>query len=151
MPGRSYSIALPLDTASGTSIETLVETTVAAAKAVILLRAWCSQRSSTTSAQQDIQLVRKSVAGTNVTSPVANPLDASDSAYGGTVRGMCTAEGTLGANIYSDSFNWVNGWLWLPAPEERIVVGGGGIFGLRLPTAPPSLTINAGIDVMEIG
>lgn len=148
---RIYNVALPLNTSSGTSIVTLVELTSATNKTIMLLRAWCSQRGSTTSAQQDIQIVRKSVAGTNVTSPVANPVDAGDAAYGGTVRGMATTEGTLGVNLYSDGFNWVNGWIWLPVPEERIIITGAGILGLRLATAPPSLTINAGLTIAEIG
>lgn len=148
---RIYNIELPLDTASGTSIVTLIEFTAQAAKTNILLRCWLSQRGSTTSAQQDIQITRKSAVGTNVTSPVANPVDVGDSAFAGTVRGMCTAEGTLTTNMYSDSFNWVNGWIYLPVPEERIAIVGAGILGLRLPTAPPSLTINAGMTVMELG
>lgn len=148
---RIYNIELPLDTASGTTIVTLIEFTAQAAKTNILLRCWLSQRGSTTSAQQDIQIVRKSVAGTNVVSPLANPVDVGDSAYAGTVRGMATVEGTLGTNMYSDSFNWVNGWIYLPVPEERIAIVGAGILALRLPTAPPSLTINAGMTVMELG
>lgn len=148
---RVYNVELPLDTASGTTIVTLIEITSQAAKSMVLLRAWCSQRGSTTSAQQDIQITRKSAAGTNVTSPVANPVDVGDSAFAGTVRGMATTEGTLTTNMYSDSFNWVNGWIYLPVPEERIWIVGAGIIGLRLPTAPPSLTINAGMTFGEVG
>src|SRR5271169_469608 len=111
---RTFSVALPLDTASGTSIVTLIEITAAATKSFCVLRAWCSQRGSTTSAQQDIQIARKSVTGTNATAPVASPVDAGDSAFGGTLKGMETTEGTLGVNLYSDSFNWVNGWIYLP-------------------------------------
>ena len=148
---RVYNIELPLNTASGVAVVTLIELTSAAAKSLVILRAWLSQKGSTTSAQQDVQIVRKSAAGTNVTSPLANPVDVGDSAFAGTVRGMATVEGTLGTNMYSDGFNWVNGWLYVPVPEERIWVVGAGIIGIRLPTAPSSLTINCGITVGEVG
>lgn len=134
------------------AIQTLIEFTAATNQSVIVLRAWCSQKGSTTSAQQDINIIRKSAAGTGVTAPNANPKDASDTAFAGTVRGLCTTEGTLGVDLIADSFNWVNGWIWLPVPEERIIVKGAGILGLRLPTAPPaSLSVNCGITVMEVG
>ena len=137
--------------AGGTSIVTLIEFTAATNQSVVILRAWCSQSGSTTSAQQNINLIRKSAAGTNVTAPNANPVDASDTAFAGTVRGLCTVESTLGVDLIADSFNWVNGWIWLPVPEERIYVKGTGIVDLRLPSAPPSLTINCGITVGELG
>jgi hypothetical protein len=86
-----------------------------------------------------------------VTAPNAKPVDAGDSAFGGSVRGMCTTEGTVTDGLIEDAFNWVNGWQWLSSPRDEIVVPGGGIFAMRLPTAPPSLTISAGITVVEIG
>lgn len=134
------------------AIQTLIEFTAATNQSVVILRAWCSQSGSTTSAQQSINLIRKSAAGTNVTSPNANPVDASDTAFAGTVRGLCTTEGTLTTDLIADSFNWVNGWIWLPVPEERIYVKGAGIVGLRLPVAPPSsLTVSCGITIGELG
>lgn len=137
--------------ASGTSIVTLAEFTAAAAKSMILLRAELTQKGSTTSAQQDVEIVRKSGAGTNVTAPTATPMDAGDSAFAGTVRGMCTTEGTIGVTLKTGAFNWVNGWIYLPVPEERIAIPGAGILGIRLPTAPPSLTFDLDLVVAEIG
>lgn len=137
--------------AGGTSIVTLIEFTAATNQTVVVLRAWVSQSGSTTSAQQAVSINRKSAAGTNVTSPNANPVDASDTAFAGTVRGMATTEGTVTSDLICDSFNWVNGWIWLPVPEERLYVKGAGILGLRLPVAPPSLTVNCGITIGELG
>ncbi|HQQ75760.1 MAG TPA: hypothetical protein PLB01_00275 [Thermoanaerobaculia bacterium] len=133
------------------AVQTVIEFTAATNQTVVVLRAWISQSGSTTSAQQNVNLIRKTAAGTNATAPNANPVDASDTAFAGTVRGLCTTEGTLGVDLIADSFNWVNGWIWLPVPEERIYVKGGAILGLRLPTAPPALTCNAGITVGELG
>lgn len=146
---RAYTIQI--DGGSLTAaITTLVEVTAAAAKAMIITRAWIGQRSNTTSAQQAVQILRRSTASTNVSSPVNNPLDASDTAYGGTSRGLATVLGTAGAVLVSDSFNWQNGWLWLPVPEERIIVGGAGILSLHLPVAPAALTISCGFELLEI-
>src|SRR5712691_1016450 len=130
---------------------TVVEFSAPATKSMIVTRAWISQRTNTTSSQQAIQILRRSTASTNVSSPLNNPLDAGDTAFGGTSRGMATVLGTAGAVLVSDSFNWQNGWLWLPVPEERIIVAGAGILSLHLPTAPPVLTLSAAFDVIELG
>jgi len=147
---RAYSIQI--DGGSLTAaITTLVEITAAAAKVCLITRAWVSQRSNTTSAQQAVQILRRSTASTNVSSPLNNPMDAGDSAFGGTSRGLCTTLGTPGAVLYSDSFNWQNGWLYLPVPEDRPIVTGGGILSLHLPVAPAALTVSCGFDLLEIG
>jgi outer membrane receptor protein involved in Fe transport len=146
---RAYSI-----TQTGASltaaITAVTETTVGATKALIITRATLSQQSNTTSAQQAVQILRQSTAGTNVVSPVATPADAGDTAYNGTVRGMCTTLGTAGVILYPDSFNWQNGWLYLPVPEERYTTTGAGIVALKVPVAPAALTVNSVIDVLEL-
>lgn len=133
------------------AIQTIIEFSAPATKSCLVLRAWLSQSGSTTSAQQAVTLLRKATAATNVTAPNAIPKDAGDTAFGGTVRGLCTAGGSLGVDLVPDAFNWVNGWVWLPTPNEWIAVPGAGIVGLYLPVAPAALTISAGITVAEIG
>lgn len=146
---RAYSITLT-GGALTAAITAIIETTVGATKAVIITRATLSQQGNTTSAQQAVQLLRQSTAGTNATSPVATPADAGDTAYNGTVRGLCTTLGTAGVILYPDSFNWQNGWLYLPVPEERYTVTGAGIVALKVPVAPPAQTVNAILDVLEV-
>jgi|SRR5882724_1232070 len=147
---RVYNIE-HLNVAVTAAITTLIEFTAQTNRSVIILRAWCSQKTNVTSAQQDIELIRRSTASTNVTAPNANPIDATDTAFGGTVRGMCTVLGTAGAVLYPDSFNWVNGWQVIFQPAEQILVKGGDIVSLHLPTAPAALTLNAGITIAEVG
>jgi len=132
---------------------TLWETSAGSQKLGIITRAYLGQQSNTTSAQQGIQLARQSTNGTNVTSPVATPADISDTAITMTVRGLCTTQGTLGAVLYPDSFNWQNGWLYLPVPEERITVSGATTTStaLRTLTTPPALTVNTGWSMLELG
>jgi hypothetical protein len=133
------------------AVQTLIEFTNASDSIIIVLRAWIGQSTNVTSAQQTVSLVRKSGAGTNVTAPVANPKDVGDPAIGATLRGLCTTVGTVSVVLYPDTFNWVNGWLWLPVPEERHYVSPSGIYGLHIPVAPAALTVSCGITVMEIG
>lgn len=149
---RAYSVTLTAGTLTA-AITTVIEVSAAAAKCIIITRAAMSQQGNTTSAQQAVQLLRQSTNGTNVTSPVATPGDASDTAFGGTVRGLCTTLGTAGAILYPDSFNWQNGWLYLPVPEERYTIGGSTTTStaLKLPVAPPAQTVNAVMDVLEVG
>lgn len=147
---RSFSIELPAGSLTAAAT-TIVEATMAATKVGIILRAWLSQQGNTTSAQQGIELARQSTAGTNVSSPTANPEDAGDAAFGGTVRGLCTTQGTLGAVTVPDSFNWQNPYLYLPEPEGRMTIPGSGIAGLRTLTTPPALTVNCGIRLLEVG
>jgi hypothetical protein len=120
-------------------------------RSLIITRAWVSQSGNATSAQQAIALLRQSASGTSVTAPNVNPLDPDDTAAGFTVKGMCTTLGTDGAVLYTDSFNWQNGWLYLPVPEERPVVVGAGIVCLKFPVAPVAQTLNCGIDIIEVG
>jgi hypothetical protein len=147
---RAYSVTLDGQslTAAVTEIITLTAHTN---RSCIVTRAWLSQRSNTTSAQQAVKIVRQSASGTSVVTPAINPLDPDDAAAGFTAKGLCTTLGTDTTVQYSDSFNWQNGWLWLPVPEERIVVVGAGILTLKLPVAPAALTISAGLDVIELG
>ena len=132
---------------------TILEFSAGSQKLGIITRMWLSQQSNTTSAQQGIQIARQSTNGTSVVTPVSTPADISDIAITGVPRGMCVTQGTLGAVLYPDSFNWQNGWLYLPVPEDRITVSGATTTntGLRTLTTPPTLTCNAGMSLLEIG
>jgi hypothetical protein len=149
---RAYDVALSGGSMTAAA-QTLIELSAGSQKLAIILRGWLSQQSNTTSAQQGIQIARQSTNGTNVTSPVLTPADISDTAATITARGLCTTQGTLGAVLYPDSFNWQNGWLYLPVPEERITVSGATTTstGLRTTTTPAAMTINTGFSVLEIG
>lgn len=147
---RVYSIEHP-NIAITSAVQSLIDFTAAATFTNTILRAWCGQKTNTTSAQQDIQIRRNSTTGTNVTAPTANPLETGMPAFGGTVRGLCTTEGTPGTVMYPDSFNWVNGWIFLATQFDQIMVPGGGICCLRTPTAPAALTCGIGLMVGELG
>jgi hypothetical protein len=115
-----------------------------------IIRVSVSQSSSTTSAMQRIQLNTQVTAFPTLTSATPQKTSTGD---GNSVitGGTAGAAGTSGINasaegagtktvLYSDSFNILNGWLWLPTPEERIVLPAGSSsgFGVHLPAAPSS-------------
>lgn len=128
-----------------------------------ILRAWVSQSSSTTSAQQRVQLNTQVSAFPTLVSATPSKLkqsDPSSSITGGTTgaAGTCginaSAEGAGAKTILlPDVFNILSGWLWVPTPEERIILNAGSSsgLGLHLPAAPTALTgWNFGIVYREL-
>ena len=97
-----------------------------------ILRAWCAQGATETSEQLGIQLaLQASAFGTySSTTPAPHFIGGRVSGIAG---GTAGAEGTAGTDasanaagtktpIIVDGFNNLNGWLWVPTPEERIVI-----------------------------
>jgi len=117
-----------------------------------MLRCWASQSANATSAQQRIQLNTQVTAFPTLTSTTPAKTKQGDAASviaGGTAG----AAGTCGTNasaegagaktvLLSDAFNVLNGWLWVPTPDEVIEMPAGFAsgFGLHLPVAPATLT-----------
>lgn len=117
---------------------------------IIIYRAWCGQTGSDTSDQLGIKIALKASAFPTVTSATPAP-----HFVGGRVSGIAGgtagAEGTAGVdasaegggsvtNILVDAFNNLNGWLWVPTPEERIRVPADTAVILKLIGTPGTLT-----------
>jgi hypothetical protein len=80
----------------------------------------------------------------------------------GIVGGTTGAEGTAGTDssanaagtrtpIVYDGFNNLNGWLWVPTPEERIVIPADTAIVLKIVGTPATLTNwSAGITYEEL-
>lgn len=117
-----------------------------------IVRVWCSQTGSTTSAMQQVNLVTQVTAFPTLTSTTPVPLKIKDPAS--IVTGATSgAAGTSGTNasaegggaktvVWADAFNVLNGWLWVSTPNETIIMNAGAAsgLGLYLPTAATSLT-----------
>jgi hypothetical protein len=119
-------------------------------------RAWVNQSTVTTSAQTRIQLVRKTGTAPTVTSQtpaLLGPGMQASKCVGGTAASGITAsaEGTDGAVYIEEGFNIVNGWLYLPVPEERMMLLGSTASGvaLKFPTAPTSAGYASGQEWLE--
>jgi hypothetical protein len=126
-------------------------------------RCWASQAANATSAQQRIQINTQVTAFPTLTSqaPVKTAMLDGNSVITGATNG---AAGTSGINasaegggtktvILPDSFNVLNGHLWVPTPDEMIIMSAGGSsgFGYHFPAAPTSLTVwSGGITFEEV-
>ena len=143
-----YSVEMPATVVS--TARTLVQYNAAATNIAVVLRAWISQTLSETSTQEEAELLRVTTAGTGTGTANARQL----AAYGtlaGSVTMNHSAEGTAGDSIIREGFNILNGWLWVPTPEERVVIPPSGRIALKFPAAPASATWSAGLVIAEFG
>lgn len=141
-------------TTTSTAI-TIEQVWVPAGTVIEPTRAWVNQSTVTTSAQTRIQLRLKTAAATvTAASPTAHSanMQASKCVSGTGASGItATVEGTDGTVYVEEGFNIVNGWLYLPVPEERMMIGGSAAVGiaLKFPTAPTSAGYASGIGWLE--
>jgi hypothetical protein len=133
--GAIYSVVMNNQTiiASSEMVTITAATAVTSrASAIRILRAWCSQGATETSEQLGVQICSQVTAfGTfTATTPAAHYLGGAASGItGGTAQAAATSGTDASANaagtkvtIIADSFNNLNGWLYVPVPEERILV-----------------------------
>lgn len=117
-----------------------------------ILRAWLGQTGTATSAQQRVQHNTQVTAFPTLVSATPAKVVLSDAASAIT-GGIAGAAGTAGINasaegagaktvLIHDTFNNLNGYLWVPTPREvlRLNAGAASGYGLHLPVAPGSLT-----------
>ena len=159
-----YSVTMQNQTIIASSDMVIIHTdsTLASGGSNIrILRAWCSQQASETSDQLGIMLALQASAFGTYTSTTPTP-----HFIGGRVSGIAGgtagAEGTAGTDasanaggtktpIIYDGFNNLNGWLWVPTPEERIVIPADTAIVLALVGTPGTLTNwSAGITYEEL-
>jgi len=148
-----YDLIRPSTTTS-TAI-TVAQVLVPTTAVIEVTRAWCNQSTITTSAQTRIQLVRTTTTGTFTSAtpaPSSPGMQASRCVGGVNATGItATVEPTKSSVYVEEGFNIVNGWLYLPVPEERKMVGGAAATGIGLffPTAPTSAGWVSGIGWLE--
>ena len=129
---------------------TLIQVNAPATAALEIIRVWVGQTLSETSTQESIQILRTTTAGTGTSfTPIL--LRPGDAAAGATATTNHSGEGSAGDSLLREGFNILNGWLYLPVPEERIIVAPSGRIALKFPVAPASATWQAGIIWRELG
>ena len=116
-----------------------------------VLRMKASQRSATTSAQLGMRWgLKASAFGTfTSTTPVPIILGAAASALTGSTSNAAASAGTnASANgggtltvMDQEEFNNLTGFLWVPTPEERIIIGPDQSFVMQLQGTPSALTL----------
>lgn len=126
-----------------------------------ILRCWAGQAVNATSAQQRVQLETQVTAFPTLTSATPAKLKRAE-AVSIITGGTAGAAGTAGINasaegagsktaIIDDAFNNLNGYLWVPTPQETIIMPAGSTsgFGLYFPVAPSVLVWNFGFNFAE--
>ena len=159
-----YSVTMQNQTivADATLVIIHTDSTLATAGSNIeILRAWAGNQATETSDQLGIILGLKVTAFPTVTSTTPQPHFIGGK-ISGIVGGTAGAEGTAGTDasaegggavtpIIYDGFNNLNGWLWVPVPEERIVLPADTAIVLKIVGTPATLTNwNAGITYREL-
>lgn len=129
-----------------------------------ILRMWAGQSGPTTSAMQRIQVETQVTAFPTLTGATPQKTKEGDP-ISQIVSGTAGAAGTCGINAsaegggaktikWEDTFNVLNGWLWVPTKDETLYLSPGSAsgLGLFLPVAAALLTNWAfGITFKEIG
>ena len=164
MASRVYTLSGANLTVQNGSPTTLACINPGTTASLVILRCWVSQFGTTTSQQFGVELATKVTVFPTVVSATPAPIDTTDPASKiAGVAGACAA-GKCGVNasaegagattvVYPDSFNNLNGWLWIPTPAEQIYLPGGSAsaFSVILLTTPTTLTgWNVGITFQEV-
>lgn len=154
MSGRVYSYILR--SVSGITTAPFAQITAPSNCSAEILRIELGQEDSTTSQMETIELVRRTTNSTlpNVAERVAlypgNPV----TQFAGTsitnAIGVATGTGSYGASIHRWCFNVLNGWLYLPVPEERPVVAIGTFLTLQFTASPAANTWSGHIIYREL-
>jgi tripartite-type tricarboxylate transporter receptor subunit TctC len=131
------------------------------ASVLAILRMSCGQTSTTTSAQLSVRWGLKASAFGTFTSTTPAPIAIGSvaSAIAGSTSNAASSSGTDSSSngagtltvLGQEAFNNLNGWLWVPTPEERIIVGPDLTFVLQLQGTPSALTgWSADLTFMEL-
>lgn len=144
---RPYAV---IDSRTVSTAISVLEVTAPSSMALAIHRAWFTNSSSATSSECDVTLLRKTgtITGTALT---PTPLEKSGPAATFTAKRTATGEGTDGDIVAGEGFNVLNGWLYVPTPEERIWVPPSGMLAMKLQAAPSSATYRYGLIVVEYG
>jgi hypothetical protein len=148
-----FAVAMSNQTivADATLVIIHTESTVGARGSLIeILRCWVNQIGTETSDQLGVILGTKASAFGTYTSTAPVPLYIGGNASGIT-GGTAGAESTSGTDasaegagtvtdLWREGFNNVGGYLWVPTPEERIIVPADTAFILKMIGTPATLT-----------
>ena len=152
MTGRVYTVSMDNQTVIASGILVLIhaEATFGGGGSLLeVLRCGISQRATATSEQVGVILGEKADVQPTVTAATPEPHVLNGTASG-IVGGTAGAEGTCGTDasangagvfttVIADSFNNLNGFVWVPTPAETIIIGPDQSFALSLDTTPTSL------------
>jgi hypothetical protein len=142
--------------ASWATAQTVLQIASPSAKALEILRVNVSQETSTTSAAFGILLYRGGAAmtWTSPTSITPSKLNPSDGAASSTVTawGTSASDGASPVNLIEDGWNVLSSpWIYLPVPEERIMISPSSWFCVKFLGTVPSATYDVNVIFRELG
>jgi hypothetical protein len=151
--GHRYSVTMQNTTIVADATLVIVHAASAAstrASTLIVERAWANQVGTEVSDQLGIMLAGKVTAFGTYTSATPSPHrigGAASGIAGGTAGAAATSgvdasaegAGTVTPIIY-EGFNNLTGWLWVPTPEERVIVGVDQAVIIKIVGTPATLT-----------
>lgn len=148
-----YTASIPISALA--AAKTLLYITAAANKPVQILSAHIGNTSNETNEQLLATLQRVNALGTPTgTAVTPAPHEAGDQAAAATCVGNVTAgEPTYVASteVGRKGFASVNGYDFLPTPEEQPIIQGGATWGLRMINAPTSFDALVTVTFRELG
>lgn len=142
-----YSAVMPATAV--TVAKDLISIDAPATGSLVVLRAAVTQSGSELSDQVAVIIRRATGAAGAGTAHTPQEHSAQSPAFPGTSLINLTTDETAGDELYREGFNLLNGFLYVPVPEERIVVPPSGIIVLRLNVAPAASTLM--IAVLTVG
>lgn len=130
---------------------------LASGKPIVPLRAWLSQGSDAGDAQDEMLSISLKRGATTAgsggsTFTAIKQSQTNGPTFGGTCRINDTTPASAGTieEFYPDSFNVRAGWIYLPTPEERVIVDTGRLVLGLLTTPADSLTVSGGLIFAEM-
>jgi len=162
--GHRYSVTMQNQTIVADATLVIIHAASSAStrgSTLIVHRAWANQIGTEVSDQLGIILGGKATAFGTYTSATPSPHRIAGAASGIT-GGTTGAAGTAGTDasaegagtvtpIVYEGFNNLTGWLWVPTPEERIIVGVDTAVIIKIVGTPATLTgWCAGISFEEL-
>lgn len=151
--GHVYTVLMANQTIAADATLVIIRTAAAVgtrASNIIIHRAWVNQIGTETSDQLGVILGQKASAFGTYTSTAPNPHFIGGGASGIT-GGTAGAAGTSGTDataegagtvtaLIEEGFNNLNGWLWVPTPEERLFVPTDTAIIVKIVGTPATLT-----------
>lgn len=154
--GRIYTVSFSNVTLS--AVQDLIMVKAGASNPIALVSAELGQVTGTSVANQRIRLQMIPATVTTGSGGGAGTVSkwiASDAAASATARindtTQATSSGTI-IDLWDDTWNIVNGWLWVPPiPSRPPVAAVSAAFRISLDTAPSSIVTNCTLTFEELG
>lgn len=151
--GRIYTVVF--EEVAVTAAQDLWEIVAPADAVVILQKVTVSQSSDAgDSADEQLNILFHlgSTSGSGGSTPTARPRQTGSPAFGGTIETNNTTQSTEGNQLEAESWNIRNGYVWLPTPDDEIVISPSDTLIIELQTAPAdSLTMSGTATIQELG